>query len=320
MRLVKPSFLGIGLFLVIGMAAGLLATQPALAESKNDSDGSQVESQFEMIKGKDGAPMIKIPEGEFVMGANDGSRNERPDHTVYLDAYYIDQFELTMERYQAFLDETHHDFPPLWDDGAALEEAKDRPAVGMAWASAKSYCEWAEKRLPTEAEWEKAARGTDGRRYPWGHMQPFVDIARYNFNTGWVSYKTTLAAVTSGTEGMSIRHGLTQGTKSPYGLYHMAGNASEWVADWYDRTYYEESPGKNPKGPAKGERKVYRGGSWEDPPKRLRVTARASAEPNFPIDANDLTIGFRCVKDADSGAKTATKPAIDTKEEEPKKN
>ena len=320
MKLVKPSLIGAGLCLVIGMVAGIWSSQRALAELKDDSGDSPIESQFEMIKGKDGAPMIKIPEGEFLMGANDGSRNERPEHTVYLDAYYIDQFELTMERYQAFLDETYHDLPPLWDDGAALEEAKDRPAVGMAWASAKMYCEWAGKRLPTEAEWEKAARGTDGRRYPWGHMQPFVDIARYNFNTGWVSYKITLAAVTSGTEGMSIRHGLKQGTKSPYGLYHMAGNASEWVADWYDRTYYEESPDKNPKGPAEGERKVYRGGSWEDPPKRLRVTSRASAEPNFPIDANDLTIGFRCVKDAGRGGEMVTKSVTDAKQEDPKKN
>ena len=189
---------------------------------------------------------------------------------------------------------------PLFENRrAALEEAADRPAVGMAWGSAKAYCEWVGKRLPTEAEWEKAARGTDGRRYPWGHMQPFVDIARYNLGTtGWVSYHLTLAPVTSGVSGMSIRHGLKEGTKSPYGLYHMAGNASEWVSDWYDRNYYQESQKKNPQGPKEGDRKVYRGGSWEDPPKRLQVTARLSAEPNFPIDAipPDLTIGFRCVQ------------------------
>ncbi|RMH09383.1 MAG: hypothetical protein D6704_01325 [Nitrospirae bacterium] len=254
---------------------------------------------FKTITGKDGAPMIKIPAGEFLMGDNQGPRNERPEHIVWLDSYYIDQFEVTMERYQKFLDETNHEPPPLWDDYAALEEARDRPAVGMAWGSAKAYCEHYGKRLPTEAEWEKAARGTDGRRYPWGYMQPFVDIARYNLGTtGWVSYAITLAPVTSGVTGMSIRHGLKGGTKSPYGLYHMAGNAAEWVADWYDPTYYARSPKKNPKGPETGERKVVRGGSWEDPPKRLRVTARSSAEPDFPIEANDLTIGFRCAMDA----------------------
>ena len=289
---------GAWLTLVIGMTGMVLGWHPAFAEWKYESTEPPIESQFEMVEGKDGAPMIKIPEGEFLMGANDGSRNERPEHTVWLDGYYIDQFEVTMERYQKFLDETNHDLPPLWDDYAALEEAKDRPAVGMAWDSAKAYCEWVGKRLPTEAEWEKGARGTDGRRYPWGHMQPFVDIARYNFGTtGWVSYEVTLAPVKSGVTGMSIRHGLKEGTKSPYGLYHMAGNASEWVEDWYDRTYYEESPEKNPPGPKEGERKVYRGGSWEDPPKWLKVTARRSAEPMFPIDANDLTIGFRCAMD-----------------------
>ena len=271
----------------------------AWGEWAYESTEPPIEAQFEMIKGKDGAPMIKVPSGPFLMGANDGPRNERPEHQVFLNAYYIDQFEVTMGLYQKFLDDTRHDLPPLWDDGAAYEEGADRPAVGMAWGSAKAYCEWAGKRLPTEAEWEKGARGTDGRRYPWGHMQPFVDIARYNLGTtGWVNYKITLAPVTSGVTGMSIRHGLKQGTKSPYGLYHMAGNAAEWVSDWYDRRYYAESPEKNPKGPETGDKKVFRGGSWEDPPGKLRVTSRMSAEPDFPIEANDLTIGFRCVQSA----------------------
>jgi formylglycine-generating enzyme required for sulfatase activity len=192
------------------------------------------------------------------MGSNDGLPNERPEHPVELDAYYIDQYEVTLALYRKFLDSGKHDSPPTWDDEAATTVG-DRPAIGMKWADAEAYCTWAGKRLPTEAEWEKAARGTDARRYPWGSMQPFVDIANYNRGL-WVSEAITLAAVTSGLEGMSVRHGLKEGGKSPYGLNHMAGNAAEWVADWYDRDYYQNSPKKNPTGPAQGEKRVLRGG------------------------------------------------------------
>jgi formylglycine-generating enzyme required for sulfatase activity len=279
------------LYFLATVLLGCLVPIGAWGAEGQKSDQNQAESESTPQPGS----MIVIPEGEFTMGDNDGLRNERPEHQVWLDSYSIDRFEVTMEEYQNFLDENYSvEPPPLWDDGAALDEASDRPAVGVTWNAAIQYCEWVRKRLPTEAEWEKAARGTDGRRFPWGHMQPFVDIARYNQGiTGWVSYTLTLAPVTSGVSGMSIRHGLKTGGKSPYGLYHMAGNAAEWVADWYDRYYYEESPGKNPKGPKEGDRKVLRGGSWEDEPRRIRVTARAAAEPDF----SDLTIGFRCAKD-----------------------
>ena len=257
------------------------------------SDTEQTENQAEEVH--ELGSMILIPAGDFMMGDNDGQRNERPEHTVWLDDYFINRFEVTMSEYQKFLDEhLKLEPPPLWDDGVALTEGVDLPAVGVTWEAANKYCLWVGQRLPTEAEWEKAARGTDGRRFPWGHMQPFVDIARYNQGiTGWVSYPLTLASVRSGVKGMSIRHGLKTGGKSPYGLYHMSGNAAEWVADWYERYYYEDSPEKNPKGPETGDRKVLRGGSWEDEPRRIRVTARAKAEVEF----TDLTIGFRCAKD-----------------------
>ena len=254
-------------------------------------DGSAVPpGKDEQVIGKDGGPMVQIPEGQFVMGSNEGLPNERPEHKVWIDSYLIDQFEVTIKRFSKFMEETRHPAPPLWEEDGEGTTAT-RPAVGVSWLDAEAYCKWAGKRLPTEAEWEKAARGTDGRRYPWGHMQPFVDIANYNRGQ-WVNYTITLIPVDT-LGGMSVRHGTTEGGKSPYGLYHMAGNAAEWVADWYDREYYAKSPDKNPKGPDSGERRVIRGGSWSDSPAGLRATARVAAEPDF----QDLTIGFRCARD-----------------------
>jgi formylglycine-generating enzyme required for sulfatase activity len=264
-------------------------TQVSLA---GEVPGKNGQDDVATAKGKDGAPMVLIPAGPFTMGSNDGLPNERPEHQVTIDLYYIDQYEVSMTLYDKFLRDANHDSPPTWDD-EATSTVGDRPAVGMGWGDAAAYCKWAGKRLPTEAEWEKAARGVDGRRYPWGHMQPFVDIANYNRGV-WVSEAVTLVAVGGGVEGMSVRHGLKQGGRSPYGLHHMAGNAAEWVADWYDREYYQASPDKNPTGPANGDRKVIRGGSWADLPAALRVTARMSAEPDY----QDRTIGFRCAMDA----------------------
>ncbi|MFO0730955.1 MAG: SUMF1/EgtB/PvdO family nonheme iron enzyme [Nitrospiraceae bacterium] len=157
--------------------------------------------------------MALIPAGAFTMGSNEGLPNERPEHSVTLDAYYLDRYEVTMVLYDKFLREAKHDAPPTWDDEAATTVG-DRPAVGIGWGDAAAYCKWAGKRLPTEAEWEKAARGVDGRRFPWGHMQPFVDIANYNRGV-WVSEAITLVPVTGGVEGMSVRHGLKEGGGVP---------------------------------------------------------------------------------------------------------
>jgi len=277
----------VAVMVVMIILSGTISVYAADSQPGSDVKNSAAET----MKGKDGAPMVLIPAGPFTMGSNDGLPSERPEHPVTLDAYAIDQYEVSMQLYRNFLVEAKHDAPPTWDDEAA-ETVGDRPAIGMGWTDAAAYCAWAGKRLPTEAEWEKAARGTDGRRYPWGHMQPFVDIANYNRGV-WVSEAITLAGVTGGVEGMSVRHGLKEGGRSPYGLHHMAGNAAEWVADWYDRGYYSKSPEKNPTGPASGEKRVVRGGSWADLPVALRVSARVSAEPDF----QDRTIGFRCAMD-----------------------
>ena len=276
---------------LVVMSAVMFSGAWTVAATEPQAGAGNQPSAAEVAKGKDGAPMVLVPAGAFTMGSNDGLPAERPEHVVTLDAYHIDRYEVSLQLYRKFLVAAKHDAPPTWDDEAA-ETVGDRPAVGMGWTDAAAYCAWAGKRLPTEAEWEKAARGTDGRRYPWGPMQPFVDIANYNRGV-WVSEAVTLAGVAGGVEGMSVRHGLKEGGRSPYGLHHMAGNAAEWVADWYDREYYSKSPEKNPTGPAKGEKKVIRGGAWSDLPVALRSSARVSAEPDY----QDRTIGFRCAMD-----------------------
>jgi formylglycine-generating enzyme required for sulfatase activity len=274
-------------------AVAILASIGSLAESTDIAGAKKGTAEpVGIVKGRDGAPLVLIPAGPFLMGSDEGFPNERPEHTVTLNAYYIDQFEVTAGRYQKFIASARRALPPTWDAEAA-QAWSDLPAVGMSWTDAAGYCKWAGRRLPTEAEWEKAARGTDGRRFPWGQMQPFVDIANYNRGP-WVSEAVTLVPVNSGLEGMSVRHGLKEGGRSAYGLFHMAGNAAEWVADWYDREYYHQSPDKSPTGASLGTKRVIRGGSWADLPTALRVTARFSAEPDY----EDRTIGFRCAMDA----------------------
>ena len=273
------------------IAATVLVAMVAVGAGQAPNETTSSNGSGEKMTGKDGVSMIVIPEGPFLMGSNDGLGNERPEHTVTVARYIIDEFEVTLTLYARFLEATRHKAPPLWDEDS-VESSGNRPAVGVTWDDAAAYCQWAGKRLPTEAEWEKAARGTDGRRFPWGDMQPFVDIANYNRGQ-WVSYAVTLSPVDAG-GGMSVRHGTKEGGKSPYGVHHMAGNAAEWVADWYDREYYQKSAGRDPKGPDSGEKRVIRGGSWSDLPAGVRSTARVGAEPSF----RDLTLGFRCAADS----------------------
>jgi formylglycine-generating enzyme required for sulfatase activity len=278
---IQQTILWTGISVIVGVIClGAVAPQYLKA--------GQAGSSIETSRNLDNAPMVLIPAGPFTMGSDDGPHNERPAHTVTLDAYSIDRYEVTLSPYRKFLEEGKYDAPPTWDDEAATSVG-DRPAIGMRWESAAAYCRWAGKRLPTEAEWEKAARGTDGRRYPWGEMQPFVDIANYNRGM-WVSEAITLMAVTGGLEGMSVRHGLKEGGKSPFGVFHMAGNAAEWVADWYERDYYQKSPERNPSGPMTGEKRVLRGGSWADVPSALRTTARFQRNRTSRIGRSDFAV------------------------------
>jgi formylglycine-generating enzyme required for sulfatase activity len=229
----------------------------------------------EMI-GKDGAPAMLVPAGNFAMGDDE----EAPLREIYTDPFYIDKYEVTTKRYAKFLQATGSVRPPDYWEDARIDSSSELPVVGVDWHDAEAYCRWAGKRLPTEAEWEKAARGTDGRLYPWGNDEPTP--ARANFaKSAPRPYKGGLAAVGSHAPG-----------KSPYDVQDIAGNASEWVADWYAEAFTRGDV-RNPKGPESGTGKVIRGGGWQDPAQRLKSTKRFYASPSNRAD----DIGFRCAQD-----------------------
>jgi formylglycine-generating enzyme required for sulfatase activity len=232
----------------------------------------------------DPVPMVTIPAGAFLMGNPEGKgrADEWPQRSVYLDAFMIDQVEVTNERYMTFVTTTGHRNPPNPYGTGPLLSAKgieQLPVVQTTWYDAKAYCAWAKKRLPTEAEWEKAARGTDGRVFPWGN-EP-ATLKRANFDREWDDEKT-LYPVGSLPDG-----------DSPYGVKDMAGNAREWVSDWYDPEYYRHGTDRNPQGPDKtGVVRSIRGGSWHSPVADITTSARGRG--GFALQTHGT--GFRCVR------------------------
>ena len=177
--------------------------------------------------------MVSIPAGEFTMGSQDGDADERPVHKVQLNAFSIDVYEVTVGQYEEFLRSGEARVPLDWNTMNQSRYHK-LPVANIDWADAVAYCKWAGKRLPTEAEWEKAARGTDGRLYPWGNDPPTPLHANYA-KTGAHNYDALVPV------------GTLEAGKSPYGVYDMAGNVWEWVSDWYDYNYYKVSPPQNRK-------------------------------------------------------------------------
>ena len=227
--------------------------------------------------GTQDVPMALVPAGDFMMGSNLAD-DEMPVHRVYLNAFYMDTYEVTVGQYAKYLEATDMEEPPDWSIMNQPQHQK-RPVVNVDWEDAVMHCKWAGKRLPTEAEWEKAARGTDGRIYPWGNEAPTRLLANY----GRKEWNNHLALVPVG----SFEEG-----KSPYGIYDMAGNAWEWVSDWYDYDFYKNSPRRNPIGPATGDSKVVRGGSWLYVSEFLRSAHRFAAQPTN----RHFGYGFRCAK------------------------
>ncbi len=235
-------------------------------------------------------PMVTIPAGDFLMGSPEekGRADEWPQRSVYLDAFLIDQVEVTNQRYMEFVKATGHSNPPNPYGIGPLLSIKDieqLPVVQTTWYDGKAYCSWAKKRLPTEAEWEKAARGTDGRLYPWGDEPPTAK--RANFDREWEDERT-LHAVGSLPEG-----------DSPYGVKDMAGNAREWVSDWYDPEYYKDAPKRNPHGPdTKGILRSIRGGSWHSPASDITTSARGRG--GFALQTHGT--GFRCARSLENAS------------------
>jgi formylglycine-generating enzyme required for sulfatase activity len=242
-------------------------------------------------------------------------KDEMPQHKVRLDAFYIDKYLVTNRQFMKFVEATGYKTDAEKDriglivrwagnyegeiitkeDGSVnwrspfgrkneINHLLDHPVVQVSWNDAVAYCQWAGKRLPTEAEWEKAARGTDGRLFPWGNELPDAG-GKYRANYGKDRGRA------DGFEYTSPVGSFPQGA-SPYGVMDMAGNVWEWVADWYDETYYATSPAENPQGPASGKGRVLRGGSWGNRPESIRTAVRLRSEPNSGISY----IGFRCAR------------------------
>ena len=256
----------------------------------------------ERINPRDGAAMVWVPAGSFRMGtgAGEGIRDaarrrdwrdmrdvlwrrlrggvesdEEPSHAVYLDGYWIYKYEVTVAQYRVFCRATKRHMPEApswgWQD--------HHPIVNITWNDAAAYAAWAGASLPTEAQWEKAARGPDGRIYPWGNTWDGAKCRNSAVGTNWATSPSPVGSFPAGA--------------GPYGAQDMAGNVWEWCADWYDAEYYRHAPGRNPTGPATGTGRVLRGGSWNfvDPPDFFRCANRFRSDPLGGFDR----LGFRCV-------------------------
>lgn len=224
---------------------------------------------------------VLIPAGEFLMGSDDGRDEERPLHRVYVDSLEMAVFQVRNCDFALFLEATGYPAPPQWNDPNF--NAADQPVVAVSWFEAAKYCEWLSEvtgracRLPTEAEWERAARGgREGQAYPWGDEAP----------QQWPEYVQRWGGKVTGPLSVGM------GSPNPFGLHDICENVHEWCADWYDASYYSRSPGRNPQGPPNGERRASRGGSWRHQIKTSRCSARSSIPPSFQY----ADYGFRVVR------------------------
>lgn len=231
------------------------------------------------VRAMDGMLMVRIPAGTFVMGSDTGNPNHAPAHRVFLATYWIDQHEVTNRQYAACVESGACDAPWAFDSETRpvyyqAEEFANYPVQATTWRQADEYCAWVGGRLPTEAEWEKAARGTDQRTFAWGEDEPDCGKANFDRCVGDTD------AVDANPDGAS-----------PYGVVGMAGNVWEWTADWYAQDTYQVHANRHPAGPDTGTQRVIRGGSWLTDADSVRTYSRFFSVPDFGWNS----IGFRCV-------------------------
>ena len=237
-------------------------------------------SMYKTRMGDEGREMVQIPEGPFTMGSHEGDPDEAPEHQVFLKGFFLDRKEVTQTEYMRFAKMTKRSMPRIevFEDDQSKLLQPDFAAMSVSWDDATAYCKWAGKRLPTEAEWEKAGRGEGKRRYPWGDKFA-VNAANVDGSEDGYKYLAPPGSFEAG--------------RSPYGLYDMTGNVAEWVADSYDEGYYKKSPYRDPKGPDNADLKVVRGGSWRETEHNARLSKRFAAKHW----RTDITIGIRCAAD-----------------------
>lgn len=233
-------------------------------------------------------PMVLIPAGEFIMGFNDRMPDEGPAHKVYLDSFWIDLYEVTNAQYKKFIVATHRRSPSHFRNRTYPVGKADHPVTEVTWYDADAYCRWAGKRLPTDQEWEKAARGTDGRMFPWGNE---FDVNKANTPQRWEALKQ---------EGDTMPVGSFPDGVSPYGVYDMSGNVWEWTSSWY-----EAYPGNTHVSENYGEiYKTLKGGSWWDCSfYKCGISAPVFNRSFFIRTTHNKSFGFRCAKDAVAGGK-----------------
>lgn len=295
--------------MLMGTSGWVSALDVADVTREWTADGKKIAAERAKLPAHD--EMVKIPAGTFLMGSDkkvdrNAYQPEFPQRRVYLDAYEIDKYEVTTVQFLKFVLAT--DRKPLidwqYEGGNFQETMANHPVMHVSWFEAEAYCQWAGKRLPTSAEWEKAARGEDGRIYPWGN-EP-AGLSRANFGRTGLS-----GPVRDRPERLLLYPPIISVDKydngvSPYGVFQLAGNVAEWTADWYDPHYYKTAPDRNPKGPEKGTQRAFRGGGWIDSTPSVRPAQRNGTDPNTKMN----WLGFRCARDAkDAGDASDGKPA-----------